>query len=280
MSQEVAAARRGAPVALITGAGRGIGRACAIAFAEAGYAVGLTARTAGQLDQTGHVVTSLGGRVCTEAADVTDPADVERLYLRVTRALGEVSVLVNNAAHAGQMLPFWDTDLDQWKQCLVTNVLGPVMLIRAVLPSMRIRGHGYVINMNSLQGSDPSGSPLPYGVSKAALMRLTDGLAAQLAGSGVVLVDLSPGLVRTAMTAGRPDLDALPETAWAAPETAARQAVALASGKYDSLQGRFIRATDDLDVLSARVSGDPDARVLRLASRQVAARPAEANLSS
>ncbi len=261
------------PVVLITGAGRGIGRACAIEFARAGYAVGLAARSGGELDETRALVAGAGGRACAVVTDITDPDGVAALHERVTEELGAIDVLVNNAAYAGTMQPFWETSLEQWRQALTTNVIGTVLVTRAVLPAMRDRGHGHVINMNSLQGSDPAGSPLPYGVSKAALMRLTDGLAGQLAGSGVVVFDLSPGLVRTAMTSGRPDLDALPESAWAPPEEAARQAVALAGGKYDALHGRFIRARDDLDALLEVVSGDPDARILRLTARQVAVRP-------
>jgi 3-oxoacyl-[acyl-carrier protein] reductase len=261
------------PVVLITGAGRGIGRACALAFARAGYQVGLAARSTSQLEQTRALVEEAGGHACAVTADITDRVDVDRLYAEVTGALGEIDVLLNNAAFAGPLKPFWETDLEQWRSALITNVLGPVLVTTAVLPAMRIRGHGHIINMNSLQGSDPRGSPLPYGVSKAALMRLTDGLAAQLAGSGVVVMDLSPGLVRTEMTSGRPDLDALPESAWAPPEQAAEQAVALASGKYDLLAGRFVRAADDLDALAAIAAADPDARILRLTARQIAVPP-------
>jgi NAD(P)-dependent dehydrogenase (short-subunit alcohol dehydrogenase family) len=257
-------------VVLITGAGRGIGRACALAFALAGYAVAIAARTHEEIHETRRLVLEAGGRACAAAADVTDPVSVEGLLARVADELGPVDVLVNNAGYAGTMQPFWETEPDQWRRCLGTNVMGPVNLIAAVLPSMRERGCGHIINMNSLQGSDPAGSPLPYGVSKAALMRLTDGLADQLTGTGVVVVDLSPGLVRTAMTAGRPDLSSLPERAWAPAEAAAQQAVALASGRYDSLHGKFVRASDDLEALTVRVAKDPDARVLRLTARQVA----------
>jgi NAD(P)-dependent dehydrogenase (short-subunit alcohol dehydrogenase family) len=236
----------------------------------AGYAVAITARTPGEVDQTRQLVLDAGHRACAVTADVTDPASVSGLLARVADELGPVDVLVNNAGYAGTMQPFWETELDQWRRCLATNVIGPVNLIAAVLPSMRERGCGHIINMNSLQGSDPAGSPLPYGVSKAALMRLTDGLAGQLTGTGVIVVDLSPGLVRTAMTAGRPDLDSVPDHAWAPPEAAARQAVALASGRHDSLHGRFVWASDDLEALSVTVAKDPDARVLRLTARQVA----------
>jgi 3-oxoacyl-[acyl-carrier protein] reductase len=258
------------PVVLITGAGRGIGRACALAFSRAGYLVGLAARSADQVDQTRVMVEEAGGRACAVAADITDQAAVDRLHAEVTATLGEIDVLVNNAAYICPLEPFWESDPEHWRGALITNVLGTVLVTMAVLPAMRARGRGHIINMNSLQGSDPSGSPLPYGVSKAALMRLTDGLATQLAGSGVVVMDLSPGLVHTQMTSGRPDLDALPESAWAPPEQAAQQAVALASGKHDVLAGRFVRAADDLDALAAAVAADPEARILRLTARQIA----------
>jgi NAD(P)-dependent dehydrogenase (short-subunit alcohol dehydrogenase family) len=260
-----------AGAALVTGAGRGIGRHIALHLARAGYAVGITARSPDQLDETARIIEAEGGRTAAEAGDVTDPAGVDRVCRAVADQLGPVDILVNNAAYAGPLQPFWETSDEQWRQAMTTNVLGPVYFLREVLPAMMRRGHGYVVNMNSMQGSDPAGSPLPYGVSKAALMRLTDGLASQLAGSGVKIFDVSPGLVRTTLTAGRPDLDALPESAWAPPEAAARQVVALVSGKYDGLHGRFIRAADDLDLLCARLREDPEARLLRLTSRAIAA---------
>jgi 3-oxoacyl-[acyl-carrier protein] reductase len=256
-------------VALVTGAGRGIGRAIAVRLGQDGYAVGLTARSETQLDETAKLVEDAGGRPVAVVADVTDPADVTRVCDHVVERLGEVDVLVNNAAYAGPMRPFWDMDAAQWRSALETNILGPVYFLQALLPVMMRRHHGYVININSLQGSNPHGSPLAYAVSKAGLIRLTDGLASQLADSGVVVFDLSPGLVRTEMTAGRPDLDALPESAWALATDAAEQVSALISGRYRSLHGRFIRATDDLDGLCTLVKEDPGARLLRLTRREV-----------
>ena len=114
-----------------------------------------------------------------------------------------------------------------------------------------------------------SGSPPAYGVSKAALMRFTDSLAAELRGTGVMVVDLSPGLVRTSMTADRADLGRVPAEVWQPPEKAAGLVLALVSGGYEELHGRFVHVTDDLDQLVARVREDRDAgpgdlRVLRL----------------
>lgn len=257
-------------VALITGSGRGIGRACAVRMAREGFAIGLTARSADQLGETEKAIRDIGGRAFRAEGDITDPADVGRVCDLVTGALGPVDVVVNNAAYPGPMKPFLEIPEPEWVRVLHTNVLGPVHVLRALLPGMLARGRGYIINVNSLQGSDPAGSPLPYGVSKAALMRLTDGLAGQLAGSGVIVMDLSPGLVRTAMTSGRPDLDRLDPSAWAGPQDAAEQLVRLVSGRYDRLHGRFVRAADDLDRLCARLDAQPDARILRLVAKDTA----------
>ena len=261
------AARR---TALITGAGRGIGREIAIWLAKAGHPVGLTARSADQLEETAADIGGFGATAVAVPGDITDPRDVARIHAAVVSALGPVEILVNNAGYAGPLRPFLELDEQQWRTTLTTNVLGPVFCTQAVLPSMLERGRGHIVNVNSLQGSNPAGSPLSYGVSKAAVMRLTDGLAAQLDGTGVIVFDLSPGLVRTQMTAGREDLERLPDSAWLPPDAAAHQLVRLISGGYDELHGRFVRATDDLGALLERVRNDPDARRMRLASLPVA----------
>jgi short-subunit dehydrogenase len=242
-----------------------------VRLAQHGYSIVLTARSESELQESRKFVAEAGGTGATIVADITSADDAARIRDFVRDRFGAVDVLVNNAAYAGTMAPFLKIEAAEFTKAYATNVLGPVLLLQAMLPDMLARRHGYVVNMNSLQGSDPSGSPLQYGVSKAALMRLTDGLAVQLAGSGVIVFDLSPGLVRTAMTSGRPDLDALPETAWAPPEQAADQLVRLVSGRYDGLHGRFVRAADDLDALRARLANDPHGRILRLTSKEIAA---------
>jgi NAD(P)-dependent dehydrogenase (short-subunit alcohol dehydrogenase family) len=256
--------------ALVTGAGRGIGRCIAVRLAAAGHSVALTARSADQLEKTAELIGRSGGRAEVLPADATDAAAVAEVVRAASERLGSISILINNAGYAGPLRPFWETELAQWRQTVETNILGPVHFLHAVLPGMMQRGAGHVVNINSLQASDPAGSPLPYGVSKAALARLTDGLARQLADTGVVVFDLSPGLVRTAMTADRPDLAELPDSVWASPENAADQALELVSGLYDMLSGRFVRATDDLAALCTRVVRNPEARLLRLTDKGVA----------
>ncbi|MFF7368550.1 SDR family NAD(P)-dependent oxidoreductase [Streptomyces tricolor] len=249
-------------VAVVTGASRGIGRAIAARLAKSGYDLALVARSEGPLAETAALVEGFGRRALTVAADITRRDDVERVRTTVLDAFGHVDVLVNNAGYASRPQPFAEWDPDDWWQVIETNLRGPALLCRALLPGMLARRSGYIVNINSLQGSKVSGAGSAYGVSKAGLMRLTDALADEVRGSGVTLFDLSPGLVRTEMTSGRPDLDALPESAWSPPEAAAEKLAHLLSGRYDALHGRFVHLTDDLDDLVGRLAGD--ARLLRM----------------
>lgn len=126
------------------------------------------------------------------------------------------------------------------------------------------RQSGYIINVNSLGGMRPFPGVSQYSVSKAALARLTDCLAAELADTGVKVFDLSPGLVRTAMSDGSGLFDEVPAEEWTPIEKSVATVQSLLSGRYDDLSGRFIHAEDDLDDLLDRVRRSPNARQLRL----------------
>jgi 3-oxoacyl-[acyl-carrier protein] reductase len=253
------------PVALVTGAGRGIGRQLAIALSAQGWDVGLTARSADELAATADHVRNEGGREVTLAGDVSQPDHVEAVCLAVEEGLGPVSVLINNAAVTGEYAPIIGSDPLDWWHVLEVNTRGPLMFCRRLVPAMVARGSGFVININSLDCSRPGrgGSPA-YSVSKAALRRLTELLAMELEGTGVIAVDLSPGLVRTAMGGSRPDADQLPAEAWLDPAVAAEKVLQILTGDYGALHGRFLHARDDLDVLLNTVSLATDARMLRL----------------
>jgi NAD(P)-dependent dehydrogenase (short-subunit alcohol dehydrogenase family) len=252
-------------VALITGAGRGIGRELAGRLARLGWDVGLIARSADELTITAGEVRSAGRREHTFVGDVSRPGDVEAVCAGVEEHLGPVHALINNAAVAGEHARTFRSDPDEWWHAMEINLLGPFMLSRRLIPGMIERGGGYVININSLDcsRSADAGSPV-YSVSKTALKRLTEIQAAELAGTGVIAIDLSPGMVRTAMGGARPDADLMPLDAWLPPSFAADKVEQIVSGRYDALHGRFVHAMDDLDVVMATVARLPEARLLRL----------------
>jgi 3-oxoacyl-[acyl-carrier protein] reductase len=254
-------------VTLVTGAGRGIGRQIALRLGSEGHLLGLTARTSHGLTETARLVGESGGTTVTATGDVNSAEDVEHVCRTVEDAFGPIDALVNNAGVIGGYGPFMDTDPQAWWSVIETNLRGPMLFMRRVLPSMIERGRGHVINVNSKAAfwTDPRASGSAYGVSKAALTRLTETLATELSGTGVILVDLSPGMVRTSMTDQRPDVDDLPPEAFTPPSAAAEHVAALLSGRYDALHGRFVHVLDDLDDLLKRIGGKDRARTLVLA---------------
>lgn len=251
-------------VALVTGAGRGIGRQIAITLAENGYRTGLVDKLSADLSATAEHIEGIGGEVVTVTGDVTDQADVHHCCETVEKYFGHIDVLVNNAGYAGRFGCFAETDPDDWWEVMTTNVRGPMLFCRRVVPAMLERGHGYVVNINTRVAvrDDSVATYSAYGVSKAALARFTGALAHETAGRGVVVLDINPGMVRTAMTEQRPDYHAIPDTAFLPVTVSAEKVAALVSGRYDVLHGRFIHARDDLDELAGHVLKDPRARVL------------------
>ncbi len=129
-------------VAIVTGGGRGIGRAIALGLGRAGSSVAVVARSSDQLAETVRQIAQLGSRVISVAADVSDPLSVERMVHEVQRGLGSVDLLVNNAGLAGPIGPTWETEPDDWWKCLEVNLRGPMLCSRAVLPGMIARKKG------------------------------------------------------------------------------------------------------------------------------------------
>jgi 3-oxoacyl-[acyl-carrier protein] reductase len=198
--------------------------------------------------------------------DVSVPADVDAVCTLVETELGPIDVLVNAAGVYGQRVPFTSGDPEEWWRVLETNLRGPALLCRRLVPAMVARGRGHVVNVNSRAAiwDDPGESSVAYSTSKAGLARLTSALAAEVEGTGVVVIDLSPGLVRTGMTATRLDLDRLPEGSFLPPSAIAERIVAVVDGRYDALSGHFVHARDDLDDLLGRIRDDGRRRRLGL----------------
>jgi 3-oxoacyl-[acyl-carrier protein] reductase len=250
------------PVALVTGAGRGIGRQIAVRLDEQGFRLGLTARSGKELADTAELLRSPA--VCV-AGDVRVAEDVARICAVVEDRLGPVDVLVNNAGYFGHPGRFVTADLAEWWRVLETNLLGPAQLDRRVLPGMLARRRGRLITLNSqaaVRDGEPDLTNSAYSVSKAAALRLDAALAHELAGSGVAVFSVSPGLVHTGMSELRPDFASIPKESFLPASAAADMVAALASGRYDRLHGRFLHARDDLDALLAAIERQPTARTL------------------
>ena len=180
-------------VALVTGAGRGIGRAIALRLAADGLAVAVAARTADQVDETARAA---GRRALALVLDVTDAASVAAAVARTARELGPVDVLVNNAGLA-ESAPFAKTDPALWTRHFDVNVNGPYLTTRAVLPGMLERRWGRVINVASLAGLHGSPYVTAYTASKHALVGFTRALATEVAGRGVTVNAICPGYAAT-----------------------------------------------------------------------------------
>ena len=245
-------ARLAGQVALVTGGGRGIGRAIAIALSDAGAMLAVVARSEAEIEETVGLIVEGGGRAVGFAADVTNRVDVERAVAVTEKEIGPVSILVNNAGSAGPLTPLWETDPEDWWRTIEINLRGPMLCAHAVLPGMIQRRRGTIVNVGSYAGirASTGGGHGPYATSKAALVRFTDSLAAATGEHGVQVFTISPGLVHTAMTAGIVDFDQIPEDAWSPPEAAALLVVRLAEGAGAGLNGRFIHVNDDLDLLA------------------------------
>lgn len=188
---------------LVTGGNGGFGRACAVRFAAAGHAVVATVRSAEGAAVVADDAARAGVSVTTVRLDVTDDASVTVGVAEATSIVGAIDVLVNNA---GVLLPgsIELTPDDAVRATFEANYFGPLRLLRAVLPSMRERGRGAVVNVSSRLGHVPAPFSGHYAASKQALEALTEALAVELAGTGVRVATVIPaGIYPTAMAEAR-----------------------------------------------------------------------------
>lgn len=252
-------------VALITGGGRGFGKAIAKAFAAAGAAVTVTARSTKQIDTTVSEIKAAGGKAFAVPGDVTNRKDVERVVAAAHRHFGPTTLLVNNAGLPGPFGPIGTLDPDEWWAAQAVHVRGPFLYMSMVLPEMIKNRKGRIINMVSLGGTRVEPNLSAYCIGKATEIRLTEQVAAEVKQFGISAFPIEPGTVFTDMAESTindpnaqrwmPGMVAFlkqmqgqsdPEPGLA---RCARRCLDLASGRYDGLTGRYLTPEDDLDDL-------------------------------
>ncbi len=183
-------------VVLITGGSRGLGLVLAREFATEGARLAICARDPEELERARADLAATGAEVVAIPCDVTDRAHVDRAVQSAIDALGRVDILVNNAGVI-QVGPYDVTTPEDYEHALKTNFWGPLYTTLAVLPGMRERRAGRIVNISSIGGKVSMPHLLPYGVSKFALTGLSEGLRAELIQEGIYVTTVIPGLVRT-----------------------------------------------------------------------------------
>lgn len=267
--------------AVVTGAGRGIGRAIATALARDDARVVCLARTESQLAETVAQIESLGGKASYRTLDTTDRDGVEAAVASIVDQHGRIDLWVNNAGRLQSIGPVWEADPDSWWQDVTTNLYGTYLCTRAAVRVMRRPEQadhgGRIVNIAGGGTMAPLRFASAYGSSKAAVARFTESLAWELKGTKVTTFAVNPGFVRTELTEHQLSSEAgrrymgytqrmFERGRDVPPDEAGRVVCFLASGRADDLSGRIFDVHVDLEhmVRSAEEIIRQDRHVLRL----------------
>jgi NAD(P)-dependent dehydrogenase (short-subunit alcohol dehydrogenase family) len=250
-------------VALVTGAGRGFGRAIATRLAAEGAAVALAARSIDQLVDVAAAIKNAGGRAYPVTCDVTSPTSIAAALAEVQAGLGPIDLLISNAGVPGPFGPLWEVDPDEWWRAQEIHIRAPFLLMQGVLPGMLARGRGRVICVSAKAARMVAPHLSAYCTGKIAQNRLVAEAAAELAGTGVCAFAIDPGFVPTQLARDTMEDAAAQKYLGgmvnrlkerfddpAAQDDLARCAQRccdLASGRYDALSGGYYELPDDLD---------------------------------
>ncbi len=249
-------------IAIVTGAGRGLGRAFATALAGAGAHVVVTSRSELDLSDVVKSIGQSGGAATAIVADVTDRTAVDGLVARVEQQVGPIDLLINNAGAGGALGRMAEVDPDEWWRDVEINLRGPHLYMRAVLPHMIGRHRGRIINVASNAGLHAVQNTSAYSVSKTALIRLTEIAARETQAQGVTIFVIHPGDVHTQMWDNLSqhggqrapnmvqyfqELEA--NDRWTPIEDSVALVLLLASGQADPLTGCYLSVEDDVPAL-------------------------------
>lgn len=245
-------------VAIITGASRGIGKAIALRFAQAGASVVVSSRKLASVQAVAGEIAAAGGQALSVQAHVGQAGDVEALVQRALDAFGRIDIAVNNAATNPHFGPLLDADEGQWAKILDTNVTGCFRVCKAVAPQMAQGGGGKIINMASIAGLRPSPGMGAYSVSKASIIMLTQVLARELGPSNIQVNAIAPGVIKTRFSQilwqtpqfADPILSHLPLSRFGEPEDVAGLALFLASPASDYVTGSVLLVDGGMNVAS------------------------------
>lgn len=244
-------------VAVVTGAGRGIGKAIALAFAREGADLTVVSRTITEVEQTAEEVRGLSRRALALKVDVSDEGDVKHMVEETLSTFGKIDILVNNAGILGPIGPLHENDVEAWIETVRVNLIGTFLCCRAVLTVMIKQGWGKIINLSGGGAAYPKPYFSAYACSKAAVVRLTETLAEEVKSYNIQVNAIAPGAVKTSMIeqiikAGEKagstalmDAKRVLEGGGAGFELVTSLAVFLASEESDGLTGRLISAVWD-----------------------------------
>lgn len=232
-------------VAFITGASRGIGKACAIALARAGARVALAARAADKLEEVAAGIRAGGGEAYVTSMDLSAPESIKESFAKTAREFGSVAILVNNAAITKDNLAL-RMKLEDWHAVLQTNLTGAFISIQQVLQGMMRERWGRIVNISSLVAATGNPGQANYAASKAGLIGLTKTLAQEMASRNITVNAVAPGFIETDMTSVLPEelkknmLFAIPLKRFGQPEDVAAAVRFLASAEAGYITGQVI----------------------------------------
>jgi len=184
--------------AIVTGASRGIGKACALALADAGADITITSRKLPDLTGTVREIEAKGCKALHVATDVLKEADVERMVKNTVDHFGKVDILVNNAGVA-QLGPVEKLTAEEWDRVIDTNLKGTFLCCKAAIPHMKKQQYGRIINMASLGGIRGFKNMACYNASKGGILRFSESLALELINDGITVNCICPGYIATSM---------------------------------------------------------------------------------
>ncbi|MBS1874133.1 MAG: 3-oxoacyl-[acyl-carrier-protein] reductase [Acidobacteria bacterium] len=187
-------------IALVTGASRGIGKACALTLARAGAKVVLAARGIEKLEEAAGEIRANGGEAVPVTVDLSSTESIKEAFSKTIKEQGRIDILVNNAAITKDNLAL-RMKVDDWESVLQTNLTGAFVCIQQVLPTMMRERWGRIINLSSIVGATGNAGQANYAASKAGLLGLTKTLAQEMASRNITVNAVAPGFIDTDMTA-------------------------------------------------------------------------------